>query len=189
MRPGVICVLALWFSIAVIQAQSTGGSLRGSIQDSTGARVSGANIKVVLSESSQMRQVSADAQGAFRIEDLTPGEWRISVDAHGFASASADVSVAVRTVRNIVVTLRPSQVSQSVKVSSQGSSIATQPIDLASNVHQAVVTTRDLEGMPLPARSFSRTSPTSRPAPSRLSHPIQPRRALPRSRRGELRPE
>ncbi len=155
MRIGVIGVLAIWFSVALLQAQSTGGSLRGSIQDSTGARVSGANIKVVLSESSQMRQVSADAQGAFRIEDLTPGEWRVSVDAHGFASASADVSVAVSTVRNIVVTLHPSLVSQGIHVTSQNSSIATQPIDLASNVHQAVVTTQDLEGMPLPARSFA----------------------------------
>ena len=45
--------------------------------------------------------------------------------------------------------------SQTVKVSSLSSSITTQPIDLASNVHQAVVTTQDLQGMPLPARSFA----------------------------------
>src|SRR5258708_30705617 len=89
------------------------------------------------------------------MEDLTPGEGHISVDARGFASAGADVKVAVSTVRDIVVTLQPSQVNESVKVTSQGSSIATQPIDIAGNVHQAVVTTQDLQGIPLPARSFA----------------------------------
>ena len=155
MRIRVIGVLTLWFSTGLLHAQSSGGSLRGSIQDSTGARIPRANIKVVLAESSQQRQASTDAHGEFRIEDLTSGEWHLSVEARGFASASSDVAVAVSTVRNITVTLQPSQVSESIKVSSQHSSITTQPIDLVSNVHQAVVTTQDLEGMPLPARSFA----------------------------------
>jgi hypothetical protein len=155
MRGGVIGVLALWFSIAPLQAQSTGGSLRGSIQDSAKARVAGAAITLDLTGSAQTRHATADTEGEFRLEDLMPGSWKVSVEARGFATASADVSVAVSTVRNITVTLQPSRVSQTVKVSSQSSSITTQPIDLASNVHQAVITTQDLEGMPLPARSFA----------------------------------
>src|SRR5271156_959904 len=155
MRIGILVVLALCFPASLLQSQSTGGSLRGSIQDSTKARVPGAKIEMVLSGSSQIRHGTADNHGEFRIEDLTPGEWHISVDAPGFASAGADVKVSVSTVRDIVVPLRPSQVNESVKVTSQGSSIATQPIDLASNVHQAVVTTQDLQGLPLPARSFA----------------------------------
>jgi hypothetical protein len=155
MRGGVIGVLALWFSIAPLQAQSTGGSLRGSIQDSAKARVAGAAITLDLTGSAQTRHATADTEGEFHLEDLTPGSWKVSVEARGFATASAHVSVAVSAVRNITVTLQPSQVSQTVKVGSQSSSITTQPIDLASNVHQAVVTTQDLEGMPLPARSFA----------------------------------
>src|SRR5271170_4424551 len=155
MRRRVIGLLALCFSTAVVQGQNSSGSIRGVVLDSTKARIAGAAIEITRPGSSQTRRMTADAQGEFRIEDLTPGEWHVSVDAHGFASAAADISVAVSTVRDIVVTLQPSQVSQSVKVTSQGSSIATQPIDLASNVHQAVVTTQDLEGMPLPARSFA----------------------------------
>src|SRR5271170_1743052 len=155
MRRRVIGLLALCFSTAVVQGQNSSGSIRGVVLDSTKARIAGAAIEITRPGSSQTRRMTADAQGEFRIEDLTPGEWHVSVDAHGFASAAADISVAVSTVRDIVVTLQPSQVSQSVKVTSQGSSIATQPIDLASNVHQSIVTTEDLEGMPLPARSFA----------------------------------
>jgi hypothetical protein len=155
MRIGILVLLALCFPRSFLQAQSTGGSLRGSIQDSTKARLPGARIEIVLSGSSQIRQQTADNHGEFRIEELTPGEWHIRVDARGFASAGADVKVTVSTVREIVVTLQLSQVKESVKVSSQGSSIATQPIDIASNVHQAVVTTQDLQDIPLPARSFA----------------------------------
>ena len=132
MRVGLIGLLTLWFPIALLQAQSTGGSLRGLIQDSAKARVAGAAITFDLTGSAQTRHAAADTAGEFRVEDLAPGSWRVSVEARGFAIASADVSVAVSTVRNITVTLQPSQVSQTVKVSSQSSSITTQPIDLAS---------------------------------------------------------
>jgi hypothetical protein len=109
----------------------------------------------MLSGSSQTRRATADSQGEFRIEGLTPGSWHMSVDGQGFATAAADILVPMNTVRAIVVTLRPMLVNQSVNVTSQGSSITAQPLDLASNVHQAVVTTQDLESLPLPARSFA----------------------------------
>jgi hypothetical protein len=44
---------------------------------------------------------------------------------------------------------------QSVDVQAQSSSIATQAMDLASQVHQSVITSQDLENLPLPARSFA----------------------------------
>jgi hypothetical protein len=154
-RQTAFAVLACLCPAIALNAQNSSGSLRGVVQDSTKARVPAAKIEVELSGFSQLRRVTADAQGEFRVEDLAPGEWHVTVEARGFATAVADVSVAVSTVREVVVTLQPAQVRQSVKVTSQSSSIATQPIDLASNVHQAVVTTQDLEGMPLPARSFA----------------------------------
>jgi hypothetical protein len=154
-RIKVFAVMALVWAAPFSHGQNSSGSLRGVVQDSAKARVAGAAITLDLTGSAQIRHATADSAGEFRVEDLNPGSWHFSVEARGFAIASADVSVAVSTVRNVTVTLQPSQVSQTVKVSSQSSSITTQPIDLASNVHQAVVTTQDLEGMPLPARSFA----------------------------------
>ncbi len=58
-------------------------------------------------------------------------------------------------MRDITVTLQPSTVHQTVDVRAQSSSIATQPIDLTSQVHQSIVSAQDLEGLPLPARSFA----------------------------------
>lgn len=148
-------VLALLLFAASMRAQNTTGSLHGTVFDGSHARIAGAAIELEQPSTARIRSVLSDARGEFRIEDLAPGAWHVTVKAHGFASASADVSVAVSTTRDLSVTLELSQASETVAVNAQGSSISAQPIDLYSNVHQAIVTSRDLEGLPLPARSFA----------------------------------
>jgi hypothetical protein len=136
-------------------AQTTGGSLRGVVVDGQRARIASAEISVRLNASSLVRTVRCDDQGNFRMDDLTPGTYRVSVDARGFADAVADVAVAVSSVLDITVTMKPPAVSQTVSVQAQGSSITAQAMDLASQVHQGIVTSQDLEELPLPARSFA----------------------------------
>ena len=99
--------------------------------------------------------MTSDAQGEFRIEGLTPGNWLVDVNASGFAHAKADVFIAVSTTRDIIVTLQPSGINETIGVQANNSSISTQALDHASQVHQAAVQSQDLENLPLPARSFA----------------------------------
>jgi hypothetical protein len=101
------------------------------------------------------REASSEDRGGFRLDDLLPGSYHMTVSAPGFAPARADVAVAVSSVREVTVTLKPAATSTTVNVQSQASSITTQPIDLASAVRGGVVGGRDLEALPLPARSFA----------------------------------
>ena len=141
--------------VSRMYAQNPRGSLRGTVQDATGARVPGARIAAQLAGSSLQRQTNSDDGGDFRIDDLLPGDYRITVTAAGFAPAGADVAVAVATVRDIAVALKPSSVQQSVNVQGEVSSITTQPLDTSDAVRGGVVSSTDLETMPLPARSFA----------------------------------
>src|ERR1700676_2202329 len=86
---------------ATLNAQNVRGSLRGTVQDATGARISSAKIVAQLSASSVRREASSEDRGEFRLDDLQPGNYRITVNATGFATAQADVVVAVATVRDI----------------------------------------------------------------------------------------
>jgi hypothetical protein len=138
-----------------LHAQNVRGSLRGTVQDVTGARISSAKIVAQLSASSVRREASSEDRGEFRLDDLQPGNYRITVNAAGFATAQAEVVVAVATVRDITVTLKPTAAPEMVQVRAQASSITTQPVDLASAVHQGVVSSQDLETLPLSARSFA----------------------------------
>ena len=150
----VLALLAILFT-ATLHAQNSRGALRGRVQDATGARVAAATIDLQLAGSSIERQAVSEDRGEFRIDDLLPGNYRITINAAGFAPAEADVVIAVATVRDITVTMKPPHVQQTVEVQSELSSITTQPIDLASVVHQGVVTRQDLETLPLAARSFA----------------------------------
>ncbi|HWY23004.1 MAG TPA: carboxypeptidase regulatory-like domain-containing protein [Candidatus Acidoferrum sp.] len=154
-RIGVALTLFALLLMGNLYAQNSRGSLRGTVQDATGARVSSARIVAQLSGSSVQREATSEDRGEFRIDDLLPGNYRISVTAAGFAQAQADVTIAVATVRDIAVTMKPSSFQQTVNVSAETSSITTQPVDLASAIHQGVVSRQDLETLPLAARSFA----------------------------------
>ena len=141
--------------VATLQAQNPRGSLRGTVQDASGARIASAKIVAQLSGSSIEREAFGEDRGEFRLDDLPPGNYRVTVSAAGFASAHADVAIAVATVRDVTVTMKPAAASETVNVQGISSSITTETIDTSSAVRGGVVGTQDLETMPLPARSFA----------------------------------
>ena len=138
-----------------LHGQNSRGSLRGSVQDVTGARVPFAKIVAQLAGSSVQREAASEDRGEFRLDDLLPGSYRVTVTAKGFSQATADVGVAVSVVRDIVVTLKPENARETVNVQGDSSSITTETIDTSSAVRGGVVGSQDLETMPLPARSFA----------------------------------
>jgi hypothetical protein len=148
-------VLALLLSPCVLLAQNPRGALRGTVQDLSGGRVPSAKIVVVAEESTFRREASGNDRGEFRIDDLVPGNYRVTVSAGGFAEAASEVHVNVSFVQEMTVILRPQAVQQIVNVQVQVSSITTQQMDTASAVQQAIITSHDLDTIPLPARSFA----------------------------------
>ncbi len=140
---------------SVLHAQNPRGSLRGAVQDATGARIPSARIVAQSVDSSIQREATSEDRGEFRLDDLLPGAYRIAVSAAGFAPAHANVSIAVSSVREVTVTLKLAAPPETVSVQGQNSSITTQPIDLVSVVHQGVVSSQDLQTLPLAARSFA----------------------------------
>jgi hypothetical protein len=136
-------------------AQNPRGALRGTVQDTSGGRISSATIVVQAEESTLRREAASNDRGEFRINDLVPGNYRVTVTASGFADVSSEVHVNISSVQEMTVVLRPQTVQQKVNVQGQGSSITTQPMDTASAVQQAVITSHDLDTIPLPARSFA----------------------------------
>ncbi len=156
MSRSILATLLVFASFAaLLRSQIAGASLRGLVQDLTGASVAGAQIEVCMAGPGLVRHAQSNTRGEFAFEDLAPGQYEITVFAHGFATASAHVVLAVSVVSDITVKLNPAAVRESIRVSPQGSSVTSQPIDLASDVHQSVVTHHDLETLPLPARSFA----------------------------------
>ncbi|MGA7402812.1 MAG: carboxypeptidase-like regulatory domain-containing protein, partial [Candidatus Sulfotelmatobacter sp.] len=140
---------------AGLHAQNPRGSLRGTVQDAGGARVVSAKIVTQLSGSPVKREATSEDRGEFRIDDLLPGNYHVTVSAAGFAPAEAEVVVAVATVRDITVTMKPAAALETLNVQGNSSSITTEVIDTSSALRGGVVGSHDLETLPLPARSFA----------------------------------
>jgi len=151
-------LLILWLLLGAwvcSPAQTATGSLRGEVQDTDDRRIAAATIVVEAPVSALKKQVHTNQRGEFRLDDLLPGPYRVTVRAHGFAETTADVNVVVSFVRDLLVTLKPAPIRQTVMVTGVPSSITTEPLDTASAVHQGAVSSRDLVMIPLAQRSFA----------------------------------
>src|SRR5271166_724620 len=138
-----MCCLLMISIPTLLEGQNPNGTLRGEVQDASGARVAGAEIAVQSKGSSATRETRANERGEFRLEGLLPGSYQVSVTAKGLAPATADVDVAVSVVRDIAVTLKPQNTRETVDVKGSASSITTESIDTASAVRGGVVSSQD----------------------------------------------
>jgi hypothetical protein len=150
-----VVVCAVFLLPKVANSQSPGGSLRGEVQDATHGRIASATVIVRSLGTAVERQVTTDSRGEFRFPDLQPGNYHLAVKANGFAEAGSEVTVQVSSVRDVLVTLRPVAVQQTVSVAAEASSITTQNLNTTDAVNGGVVSRRDLRDIPLAARSFA----------------------------------
>src|SRR5271157_1212077 len=155
LRTVILTFIALLSLPLSLGAQNATGSLLGEVQDASGARIKSASIVLTDNGSGVGRQATTSSRGEFRFPDLMPGNYHVVVNAKGFAEASSDVTVQVSTVRDVLVTLRPASVQQTVNVKAQPPSITTQELDTTNAVNGGVVTGKDLQDIPLAARSFA----------------------------------
>src|SRR5271165_3090800 len=153
----LLLLLSLTEGITPAGAQLASGSLRGTVQDPSGARVTAATISVSNPEKSISREAFSDGRGEFRMDDLAPGAYAVTVNAQNFADAHSSVIIAVSSVRGIYVVLEPQSVSETVLVTAPRS-ITSEQLDTASATHKAVIYRQDLADIPLAARSFANIS-------------------------------
>jgi hypothetical protein len=78
-------MLTLGMTGAVL-AQSTRGSIRGTVLDPSGALVPGSQI-TVTNASGFSRTTRSSATGSFAVPNLAPGSYSVSINANGFTPA------------------------------------------------------------------------------------------------------
>ncbi len=74
---------------ATLQAQEVTGSLAGSVKDSNGAAVAGAQVIIRAAQLIAPRRVVTDGKGSFRAPLLPPGDYQVDVVKDGYAGQGA----------------------------------------------------------------------------------------------------
>src|SRR6266568_2919672 len=87
----LVCLIALP-SVNVF-GQAMSGILVGSVTDSTGAAVANADVEVTNLGTSITSRSKTNGTGEYRIDNLIPGSYRVTVKGPGFKASSQTVDV------------------------------------------------------------------------------------------------
>ncbi|PWT92436.1 MAG: hypothetical protein C5B55_06465 [Blastocatellia bacterium] len=142
----VVCV-----SVALGQAQSNAADIQGFVKDATGAVVPNATVTVRNPGTNLSRSTTTNDEGFYKIVNLPPGDYDITVEAANFKKAVLNkVNITVGQRADVDVALEPGQITESVTISD-----ATAEIVETSKT--AVATTIDqqrINNLPINERNY-----------------------------------
>ncbi len=144
-------VLSLNFLVlgwcASAYAQSTYGSVAGSVTDSSGAIVADANVTLTNLGTAEKRTQSSGSDGLFTFVNLFPGQYRIDVEKQGFKHfVRTPVTVEVQQDTHIVAALQVGEVSQIVEVTAETPLLQAETSSLGQVVEQRKANELPLNG-------------------------------------------
>jgi hypothetical protein len=130
-----ICLAAI--SAPPAPAQSTTGSISGTVSDSSGAVIRGAAVAVRNVDTGAVRSATSNDDGIFTIPLLTPGTYEVTAEAAGFSAGRvANVVVAIGSDANVKLVLEPAGVQADVTVSAEAPLIETTKSSVSSVVNE-----------------------------------------------------
>ena len=139
-------------------AQSTFGSIVGTVKDSSGALIPGATVSLTNTGTGAERTLTSDQHGDYSFVNLNPGKYQVSVSASGFEKTDfSDLDLQSRETKRVDATLQLGAASETVLV--QGASAGVITTDV-SNLSETK-TGRELTELPVAvySRSTGSTSP------------------------------
>ena len=152
----VVAMLAVMITSAAT-AQERSGGLAGVVIDSSQAPVPGATITATNKQTQATRVVVSGENGTYRIPDLEPGRYTVTVELQGFQKTQTDdVLVLLGRTADLNATLTVGAVSEVVTVTGD---TKTQ-VDLRSTTVAHNVTAEEFDRMPK-TRSFQGIALTS----------------------------
>ena len=134
-------------SARVAQTQAVSGTLVGTIQDTSGAVVPGANVTLTNEGTNVTSKTMSGPQGFYTFPNLNPGQYSVTVEAKGFKKEiSTHNVVAVEQTTRADITLQPGQVTAEVTVTGQTPVVETTTSDLGESIDQAQISNLPING-------------------------------------------
>lgn len=134
----------------VAQVVSTnGGSIQGTISDSSGAAIPGASIVISSPETGLKRTVKADSAGYYSVGPLTPGNYQVTIVESGFQSLKVDTVIRVGTATSGSFKLNIGQSSETLEVNAGAIQVNTEQPGVSD-----VLTAQQINSLPINGRNF-----------------------------------
>jgi hypothetical protein len=112
----LVLSLVAAFAAGAARAQSTAGTVAGTVTDATGAVIPGASVQISNAVSGYTRTTTADSGGQFRFVNIPFNPYRLTVSNAGFQSFSKTVQVNSPIAVNVEAVLPVAAVGQTITV-------------------------------------------------------------------------
>lgn len=150
------CLLTIALLVSVLlyplSAQTTTGSIVGTVTDATGAVVAGAAVTVTNMDTGITTKTTTASSGDYVVTPVPVGRYTVTVEATGFKkSASSNITVNVQDRVRVDAALQVGEVTDTVEVTAAAPLLQTDTSYLGQ-----VVDSRRIEELPLNGRYFTR---------------------------------
>ena len=142
-----VCILLV---ASMSAAQTTvSGLLTGIVKDQTGKLVPDATVSLIGMDRSDERQVKSGSEGAFVFTAISPGRYKLRVEAKGFkVSEQSDLTIAPSENRSISVELEVGAPSETVVITSE-----PPPIKVDTGERSDTLNAKQLDNLSIIGRS------------------------------------
>lgn len=140
-RRDLLIIGFLLFSVipGASNAQTSKGTIAGTVTDASGAGVPGATV-TAQSAMGEARTTTTGGYGEYRISAILPGIYQVKVSANGFTTVVLDhVEVGASVEKSLDVRLEVSASTQSITVEGSGATLQTESAELSNAISKTEI--------------------------------------------------
>jgi len=143
----LLCFVLAFSLCPLLYGQSTYGSISGTVTDSTGAAIPGAQVTLTNTGTAVTQTQPSSSDGLYTFVNLIPGNYKIDIEKQGFKHFTrANVVVQVNQASKIDATMAVGQVSETVEVTSETPLLQPETSSLGQVVEQRKANELPLNG-------------------------------------------
>ncbi|MEP6924790.1 MAG: carboxypeptidase regulatory-like domain-containing protein [Pyrinomonadaceae bacterium] len=159
------------FSNALAQAQANAGDLTGVVTDPNGAVVAGATITASNNAINISRSVTSDGAGQYRIVNLPPAEYEVTVEAASFKkSVFPNVQVIIGQAVTLNTSLQLGAVGETVTINGA----QTEVVETTRSAVTNTIDQQRIENLPINQRDYTNFALTASNVNRDNGRPIGP---------------
>jgi hypothetical protein len=145
------CLSLVLFSSQVAFGQVDSGTINGTVTDSTGAAVPGAQVALVNTDQGLTLETHSGASGGYTFSPVRIGHYTVTVTARGFAKTTqTNLTVDVAQTLDVNITLKPGAATETVEVTEAPPLLQTEEASTGQ-----VIGRQQVNDLPLNGRNFT----------------------------------
>lgn len=143
----LLIAFSLLTAIDIAQAQTSRGTLTGTVTDNSGAVISNAKVKITQTGTNVVRDTTTNTVGFYRFDAVELGTYVVAASAPGFASEEkTGVEITASHTTDIDFGLKVGSTSEVVNVEASGAEIT---LDTTQQVRGATFSTLSVQNLPV----------------------------------------